>query len=74
MHQKILPWKIPKRFIIVAMVFIGYIHFFYLHTNISMVVVDMTSAKTIPHENGTVEVLVSDFLVFLCIRTCIEFQ
>lgn len=48
-------WNVPKRYVIVVMVFFGYSHFFYLHTNIGMVVVDVTSLKDVVLENGTVE-------------------
>ena len=46
---------IPKRYIIVAMVFIGYADIYYLHSNLSMAVVEMTTVKNITHENGTIE-------------------
>ncbi|XP_065208295.1 vesicular glutamate transporter 3-like [Planococcus citri] len=52
--QKLIPCKIPKRYVIVTMVFIGYVNFYYLHTNIGMAVVDMTSNKKITLQNGTI--------------------
>ncbi|XP_065206253.1 vesicular glutamate transporter 3-like [Planococcus citri] len=47
--------SIPKRYIIVGMVFVGYTIMFYLHSNLGMAVVEMTTKKNITLQNGTVE-------------------
>ncbi|XP_065218699.1 vesicular glutamate transporter 3-like isoform X2 [Planococcus citri] len=46
---------IPKRYVVLFMIFIGYANMFYLHSNLGMAVVEMTSVKNITHLNGTVE-------------------
>ncbi|XP_065208298.1 vesicular glutamate transporter 3-like [Planococcus citri] len=51
----------PKRYLIVIMVFIGYVIFFGLHTNIGMAVVAMTSPRNISTPNGTIIVKEADF-------------
>ncbi|XP_065208365.1 vesicular glutamate transporter 2-like isoform X2 [Planococcus citri] len=53
--MKISEFKIPKRYIIVTMVFIGYANMFYLHSNLGMAVVEMTSVKNINLQNGTID-------------------
>ncbi|XP_065208371.1 vesicular glutamate transporter 3-like isoform X1 [Planococcus citri] len=54
--KMILPQiKIPRRYVIVVMIFIGYANMFYLHSNLAMAVVEMTSVKKITLQNGTIE-------------------
>ncbi|XP_065208315.1 sodium-dependent phosphate transport protein 3-like isoform X2 [Planococcus citri] len=57
MRSDILPRRIPKRYVIVLMVFLGYVNFYYLHTNLGMAVVHMTSSRKITYSNGTVQLI-----------------
>lgn len=63
--------KIPKRFIIVMMVFIGYANMFYLHSNLGMAVVEMTTVKNIILENGTIQ-KVSNFQLHYSHYQCFD--
>ncbi|XP_065208370.1 sialin-like [Planococcus citri] len=47
--------SIPKRYIISLMVFIGYSNITFLHTNLSMAVVEMTAIRNISNHDGSYE-------------------
>ncbi|XP_065208345.1 vesicular glutamate transporter 3-like [Planococcus citri] len=53
-YKHLAKFRVPKRFVIVAMVFFGYGNIFYLHTNLAMAVVEMTSSKNYSDTNGNV--------------------
>lgn len=55
MYDKLKTWSIPKRYVVVIMVFTGYANIFYLHTNLAMAVVQMTSPKNVTDQDGNVE-------------------
>lgn len=57
MQEKSTKWMIPKRYVIVAMVFTGFVNMFYLHTNLGMAVVEMTTLKNVSLADGSRELV-----------------
>ncbi|XP_065208346.1 vesicular glutamate transporter 2-like [Planococcus citri] len=60
MKMKSSRCKFPKRYVIVLLVLIGYVNMFYLHTNLGMAVVEMTTLKNVTLEDGSTQ-LKADF-------------
>ena len=69
MFERFSKYRVPKRFIIVAMVFFGYGNIFYLHTNLAMAVVEITSLRNITDPTGNTTLV--SFMIF---QLCYEYM
>lgn len=63
MLRKLSIREVPKRYVIVLMIFIGYANMTYLHTNLGMAVVEMTTQKNVSVQAGYTD-LVSESISY----------